>query len=36
VALIMFGEYLNQQATVESHLYANKYKKEGERKSKAL
>ena len=36
VALIMFGEYLNQRATVESHLYANKYKKEGERKSKAL
>ena len=36
VALIMFGEYLSQQATVESHLYANKYKKESERKSKAL
>lgn len=36
VALIMFGEYLKQQATLESHLYAKKYKKEGERKSKAL
>jgi len=36
VALIMFGEFLHQKATVESHLYAPKYKKEGERKSKAL
>jgi len=36
VALIMFGEFLNQQATVESHLYAKNYKLEGERKSKAL
>ena len=36
VALIMFGEYLLQQATVESHLYASGYKKEGERKTKAL
>ena len=32
VALIMFGEYLNQQATLESHLYAKKYKQEGKRK----
>jgi len=36
VALIMFGEYLHQQPTVESHLYTNKYKKEGEKKSKSL
>jgi len=36
VALIMFGDFLNQKATVESHLYAKKYKEEGERKSKAL
>lgn len=36
VALILFGEYLNQNATQESHLYAKTYKKEGERKSKAL
>ncbi len=36
VALIMFGEFLHQKATVESHLYAQKYKKEGEKKSKAL
>lgn len=36
VALIMFGDFLSQQATVESHLYADKYKKEGEKKSKAL
>ena len=36
VALIMFGSFLDQQATVESHLYADKYKKEGEKKTKAL
>ena len=36
VALIMFGDYLSQQATVESHLYAKLYKKEGEKKTKAL
>jgi len=36
VALIMFGDFLDQQATVESHLYAKKYKKEGERSSKSL
>lgn len=36
VALIMFGDFLSQQATLESHLYADKYKKEGERKTKAL
>ncbi len=36
VALIMFGEYLSQQATIESHLYADKYKKEGEKTSKSL
>jgi precorrin-4/cobalt-precorrin-4 C11-methyltransferase len=36
VALIMFGEYLSQQSTVESHLYAKEYKKEGEQKTKAL
>ena len=28
VALILFGEFLNQQETVESHLYAKKYKQE--------
>jgi precorrin-4/cobalt-precorrin-4 C11-methyltransferase len=36
VALIMFGDFLSQQSTVESHLYAEKYKKEGEKKTKAL
>jgi precorrin-4/cobalt-precorrin-4 C11-methyltransferase len=36
VALIMFGEYLKQDPKVESHLYAKAYKKEGERKTKAL
>ncbi|MDQ7060519.1 MAG: hypothetical protein Q9M43_05085 [Sulfurimonas sp.] len=28
VALILFGDYLHQQAKVESHLYAKKYKEE--------
>ena len=36
VALIMFGEFLNQEAKVESHLYAKKYKKEGQKSSKSL
>jgi len=36
VALIMFGEFLNQKATVESHLYANKYKKEAIKDTKSL
>ncbi|MDF1881994.1 cobalt-precorrin-4/precorrin-4 C(11)-methyltransferase [Sulfurimonas sp. MAG313] len=36
VALILFGDYLHQNATVESHLYAKTYKKEGEKTSKAL
>ncbi|MDF1875894.1 cobalt-precorrin-4/precorrin-4 C(11)-methyltransferase, partial [Sulfurimonas sp. SAG-AH-194-I05] len=36
VALILFGEFLHQKATVESHLYAKKYKKEGEKSSKSL
>ena len=36
VALIMFGEFLHQQATQESHLYADKYKQESQRKSKSL
>ena len=36
VALIMFGEFLEQKASVESHLYAKAYKKEGQRKTKAL
>ena len=36
VALIMFGEFLNQEAKVESHLYAKAYKKEGENSSKSL
>jgi len=36
VALILFGEYLNQHPTTESHLYAQNYKQEGKHKSKAL
>jgi len=36
VALILFGDFLNQKAMQESHLYAKKYKEEGERNSKAL
>jgi len=36
VALIMFGDFLTQEVKVESHLYAQSYKKEGEKKSKAL
>ena len=36
VALIMFGEFLHQQPTVESHLYGSKYKNESKKKSKAL
>jgi precorrin-4/cobalt-precorrin-4 C11-methyltransferase len=36
VALIMFGEFLNQQSSVESHLYAKSYKKEGKISSKSL
>ena len=36
VALILFGEFLHQKPTQESHLYANKYKQESQRKSKAL
>ncbi|MBL4730167.1 MAG: cobalt-precorrin-4/precorrin-4 C(11)-methyltransferase [Sulfurimonas sp.] len=36
VALILFGEFLHQKAKVESHLYAKKYKKEGEKASKSL
>jgi len=36
VALIMFGEFLHQSPSVESHLYANKYKQESQRKSKSL
>jgi len=28
VALILFGEYLNQEAKAESHLYDKKYKAE--------
>jgi len=36
VALIMFGDYLLQQATQESHLYATEYKKEGIKRTKAL
>ncbi len=36
VALIMFGEFLHQKATVASHLYTQKYKKEGSKTSKAL
>jgi precorrin-4/cobalt-precorrin-4 C11-methyltransferase len=36
VALILFGDYLNQEAKEESHLYAKEYKKEGLKDSKAL
>jgi len=36
VALIMFGEFLSQNSTVDSHLYAKKYKIEGEKRSKSL
>ncbi len=36
VALIMFGTFLNQQETTESHLYAKTYKKEGLKSSKSL
>ncbi len=36
VALIMFGQYLDQNPTEESHLYAEKYKKESQRRSKSL
>ncbi len=36
VALILFGDYLHQKATVDSHLYASSYKKEGVKSSKSL
>ncbi|SFV53301.1 Cobalt-precorrin-4 C11-methyltransferase [hydrothermal vent metagenome] len=36
VALIMFGEFLHQKETQESHLYADKYKQEGQRRTKSL
>lgn len=36
VALILFGEYLHQKVSVESHLYDKKYKKEGLKSSKSL
>ncbi|WP_457746409.1 cobalt-precorrin-4/precorrin-4 C(11)-methyltransferase [Sulfurimonas sp.] len=36
VALILFGDFLHQNPTQESHLYADKYKQESKRKSKAL
>ncbi len=36
IALILFGDFLTQQATIESHLYAKGYKQEGLKKSKAL
>jgi len=36
VALILFGEFLNQNPTAESHLYTQKYKKEAKKDSKAL
>ena len=36
VALILFGEYLYQNPTQESHLYATKYKQEANRRSKSL
>jgi len=36
VALILFGEFLEQKANAESHLYAKKYKQEGAKSSKSL
>jgi len=36
VALILFGEFLEQNEKVESHLYAKTYKKEGKQSSKSL
>ncbi|QOP42557.1 precorrin-4 C(11)-methyltransferase [Sulfurimonas sediminis] len=36
VALIMFGEFLHQKPSQESHLYAKKYKQESQRRSKSL
>jgi precorrin-4/cobalt-precorrin-4 C11-methyltransferase len=36
VALIMFGEFLEQKGSVDSHLYAKAFKKEGQRRTKAL
>lgn len=36
VALILFGDFLNQKQTQKSHLYAKKYKKEGKKSSKSL
>ena len=36
VALILFGEFLHQNPTQESHLYATNYKKEANRRSKSL
>ncbi len=36
VALILFGEFLEQNEKVESHLYASTYKKEGKKSSKSL
>ena len=36
VALIMFGKFLDQTPSQESHLYANKYKQESQRKTKSL
>ena len=36
VALILFGDFLKQEAKVESHLYATKYKNEALKSSKKL
>lgn len=36
VALILFGNFLEQKPKAESHLYAKKYKNEGEKSSKSL
>jgi len=36
VALILFGEFLYQKESVESHLYAKEYKQESMKKSKSL
>nr|MBL0707506.1 cobalt-precorrin-4/precorrin-4 C(11)-methyltransferase [Sulfurimonas sp.] len=36
VALILFGDFLNQKAKEESHLYNKNYKKEGTKSSKSL
>jgi len=36
IALILFGEFLNQEEKTASHLYAKEYKEEAKRRTKAL